>query len=63
MSLRELALLMVVVLTVPASIALLRPRHRAGAAGATAPRRALDALWVVVPAVLLVALATLSIIA
>jgi heme/copper-type cytochrome/quinol oxidase subunit 2 len=63
MSLRELALLMVVVLTVPASIALLRPRHRAGAAGATTPRRALDALWVVVPAVLLVALATLSIIA
>jgi hypothetical protein len=60
MSLRVLALLLAALLAVPATIALLRPRHQPGAAAEAVPPRPLDRLWAVVPAALLALLAALS---
>jgi heme/copper-type cytochrome/quinol oxidase subunit 2 len=63
MSLRLIALLVAAVLTVPASVALLRPRRSAEGPADESARRPLDAIWAVVPVILLIALATLSILA
>ncbi len=62
MTLRMLALVLAVVLAVPATALLLWPRRR----DADAPRTAwlsLDGLWTVVPAALLVALIALAAVA
>jgi heme/copper-type cytochrome/quinol oxidase subunit 2 len=54
---RATALVIAVLLAVPACIALLRPRGT----GADEPRRRLDALWAVVPAALLAVLGAFAI--
>lgn len=59
MSLRLVALVLAALLAVPASVALLRPRHTDGGDGV--PRRPLDALWAVVPASLLAVLAAFAV--
>ncbi len=59
MPVRVAALLIAALLAVPASIALLRPR-RAPGSPSDAPRKPLDAVWAVVPIVLLVVLAAFS---
>lgn len=56
---RLIALLIAAALAVPAAIALLLPR-RAGDDADGSPRRALDGVWAVVPAALLVVLGVLA---
>jgi hypothetical protein len=63
MTLKLLALALAVVLSVPASLALLRPGRAGDSPGEPVPRRPLDALWAVVPIVLLVALIVFSAVA
>lgn len=60
MTLKLLALALAVVLSVPAALALLRPGRAVDGPGEPTPRRPLDALWAVVPIVLLIALIAFS---
>lgn len=60
MTLEALALALAVVFSVPAALALLRPGRAGDRPGEPAPRRPLDALWSVVPIVLLIALIAFS---
>lgn len=60
MTLRLLALALVVVLALPATVGILRAARGATEPGATAGRRRLEALWTILPAVLLVALIALA---
>lgn len=59
MTLRIAALILAVLLVLPAAAVLLRPR-RDGAERAVTRRLSLDGLWTVVPVVLLVALIALA---
>lgn len=63
MTLRFLALALVVVLALPATLGILRAARRAGEPGDTPGRRRLEAVWAIVPVVLLVALVALSAVA
>jgi heme/copper-type cytochrome/quinol oxidase subunit 2 len=60
MTLRILALALVVVLALPATVGILRIARQAREPGGTAGRRRLEALWTLVPVVLLGALIVLA---
>ena len=60
MTLRTLSLALIIVLALPATVGILRLARQAREPGDTAGRRRLEALWVVVPVVLLAALILLA---
>ena len=60
MTLRILSLALIIVLALPATVGILRVARQAREPGGTPGRRGLEALWVVVPVVLLAALIVLA---
>jgi len=60
MSVRMVALVLAVILAVPAALVLLRPPRAEGEPEGSAAHRRLEAFWAVVPVALLVVLIALS---
>lgn len=63
MTLRDLAIVMVIVLALPAVLVIIKDTLAAGDRGASRMARSLDVLWTIIPVALLVLLLALSVVA